>query len=427
MKGTLGQFLRGAAMPIAGMVVLGALAVGCGDKTSNPDAVTISDLKAPGALKILDKGNGKVTLQWSGVNNESDFDGYNIYGMKGKATDFGLKEGQSLQLLDKDGNANQAARDVLAKFDYDPATTKITAKATVAASLDDTTSGSATTPAAASTDTPTFSARPIHKMSAATPTDKLLPTCKAVKGVCTLTTDATKDKNASDSNYAVNGTVTFDLTQTDTLEVGSSYCFLILSSMKGGTKVSQTSSNLACVTPRYDTSFQLSIPSTSADAKKFDLDGWRAACDTAKTCADPTTGTTPFITADAGYHNAEATGQVYIEQGPALVAGQNNALADLGYYTGFDDPKLSTLTPTVTLDTLTYTNGAGTTAPIMNKGGYSIAGQSVPIVANHMYVLAVHDGTSTTSFHYYWLYVNGTVTAGQNVTAQMRVPKNVDE
>ncbi len=408
-----------------GLVLLGlicGLPLACSDKSSDPDAITVADLKHPSGLSVLDLGNGKVELSWLAANNEGDFDGYNVYGMKGAAADLGVEAGKSLELLDDKGEAQAAARDVLAKFDYDPKTTKIAEKAAAAATEEG--------------DKPQFSARPIHQLNAAGD-KKLLPTCKpkTENGVttCSATTEENLGKDiGDDKTFAVNGRITYSV--PDTLEVGKNYCFFILSSMAKGEKVSQTSSNVVCVIPKWKANdgFDVILPLTSsADSLKFDLTSWRKnACtntESARDCTDP--GNT-YITADTTKsHKPDAAGPLYIEYvedngvaKAAFVAGFGHGIADLGYYSGFSDATLPEAPPAFIVDT--NVSDSSEPAPILNKGGYSIAGQSIPLVAKHVYVVAVpEDLTATTvKYHYYWLYVSALSDGVAKI--DMRIPQD---
>lgn len=399
MKVRSSKLSRRAWRPAIGLIALGALVVGCGDKESNPDAVSFAELKFPGDLRILDKGNGAVALTWTGANNEDDFDGYNVYGLKGKAGDFGVTEGSALELLDEKGEPNEAARTVLGKFNFDPAK-GLEAKGD---SVND--DGEVE-----------FSALPIHAKDG---DKRLLPTCQqGAAGVCE-NTKTNVGKSVSDlSTLAVNGDITYSL---DKLKPGSSYCFLVLSSMDGGQTVSQTSSNAECVVPKFKSEFSLTIPAATANNYEFDLRAYLASC-TADSCAAPAAA---IFKTEAKAHNAADTGAVYVESDVAFIAGKNSGVIDLGYYAkGFDDPTLPAKAPPLGIDTNTYGTNAG---PIYNTGGYSIAGQSVPIVANHVYVIAVGDSAATgvsTKFHYHWLYVKSV--GGGTSAVEMRLSKDAE-
>jgi hypothetical protein len=402
MKGTRVKFLR-VALPLASVVALGLLTTACGDKSSDPDAVTVDELKYPGDLRIRDNGNGAVSLYWRAANNESDFDGFNVYGMNNSPS-LGVTEGKALQLLGTDGEANADAKTTLSKFNFDPKEGKFE-KAGSQTNAD----GEAE-----------FSALPIHSLDT-DGTTRLLPTCKPSSGTCAPTTAATLGKSVGDdATLAVNGVVSYDVSKVGTLTVGNEYCFLVLSSMDKGQKVSQTSSNAACVTPKYKTAF--SLPASETAYKLFDLTKWLASCTAAAGCADPST---TFITDNGGTtgHKASDAGDVFLEKSATMIAGKGNAIADLGYYAnGFSDDALPPKAPVAKIDTNVYDSGSGSADTPVYNVGYSLAGQSVPLVTKHMYVFAIADATGGT-FHYYWMYVSGAVAAGSPVAVEMRLPK----
>lgn len=419
-----GKWLRVRA-PLFGALALGVfggVVSGCSDSASSPDAVTVSELKYPGDLVIWDKGDGKVVLEWSGANNEEDFDGYNVYGMKGTAGTLGVTEGVALELLDDKGEKNPATDAILANFNYDPATTKLEAKGTAIALAE-----------TEDSDAPEFSYLPIHTGPADA---RLLPTCKPAAGTCTMTNAANQDATASNATYAVNGRVKFEVPET--LKVGDSYCFFVLSSMDAGETVSQTTSNVQCVVPKYSIGFNLPIPAGADDPKHFDLRTYIAACEASTTgkCAAPAA---PVLDAAADStnnptaaksHTAADPMPIYIETSTTgavgFVAGSKTAINDLGYYEkGFDDVTLPKGAPVLVLDDTTIGGtGVNADAPAFNGGGYSIAGQTVPLVAGHVYVFGVGSATATGAgpYFYHWLYVKS-APAGGNAAVEMRLTK----
>lgn len=426
MKRVVVKYLRTTAMPLAGIAVAGALVVGCGDKESDPDAVTVDELKGPGKLWIQDQGDGAVTLNWTGSNNEDDFDGYNVYGVKTAApgqpaTVGGLAEGNALQLLDDDGEPVEAAKTTLAAFNYNPDNgLGLAAPMSDNFSLQDAAE-------AEEKEEAEFEALPLHKKNGE---ERLLPTCKHDgAGTCVDTTAATEGQTAEDSpSYAVNGKISYSLTG---LKVGSTYCFLVLSTFDRGKEVSQSSSNMACVTPKYAKDVTLAVPTsvTPADYLKLDFATWITACNAAADgkCPDPGEAFAKDKPA-TGFHQPQDPGPVYVEYdkdaGQAFVAGKNSAIADLGYYEGgFSNATLPRKAPKLTLDTnVTSPTDTKKVAPIANKGGYSIAGQSVTMAKGHVYVFAVGDpeAAAPTTFHYVWAYVVDPA-AG---TVQFRVSKD---
>ncbi len=438
MKVSMSRWIRSACLPAFGLLTLGTVVDGCGDKSSNPDAVTVDELKYPGNLVISDrsdKADGIVTLEWSGANNEDDFDGYNVYGMKGTAT-CGTATGtlpvtchQAIELLDDKGDASEAAKAILAKFNYDPAT-----KLSLAGPLN-----LADTPDTAK-DKPEFSALPIHTGAADA---RLLPTCKAHGGTCTMTTAADKEVTAkSNPGYAVNGRVSFDV--PDTLKVGESYCFFIMASMNNGEKVSQTSSNVECIVPKYKLAMDLKLPAANANNELFDLRAILAACTKADKC-DATAAAANVtetgkdsarggVAASSFDHTASDAGPLYIERSSGsatstptlgLVAGKGAAINDIGYYSGLDDATLPKAAPVLVMDdTPIGGTGSNAEAPIFNAGGYSIPGQTVLLQAKHVYVIAVGaaGATGVGPYNYHWLYV-GDAPTGATVAVKMRLSK----
>ncbi len=103
-------------LPLA-IVAAGAL-ISCGGETTDPKPVSLEDLKVAKGLQIVDNGNGAVRLMWAGNNNESDFSGYNVYGAKRSEIGTSLVEGETLKLLDDEGEPVEAAKDVLKKMNY---------------------------------------------------------------------------------------------------------------------------------------------------------------------------------------------------------------------------------------------------------------------------------------------------------------------
>ncbi len=101
------QYLsRNAALWIGAAVVTAGSFVASCDKSDDPSAVTVKNLKYPRTLSITDKGGGAIELNWQASNFEKKFEGYNVYGVKlsdaeiAKLADSGLEKGAPLQLLD---------------------------------------------------------------------------------------------------------------------------------------------------------------------------------------------------------------------------------------------------------------------------------------------------------------------------------------
>lgn len=416
MKMTFGRFLRGVSA--LSLLVAGAMVTGCGDKSSNPDAVDVTVLKAPGNLHIMDNGNGGITLSWEAAINSSDFDGFNVYGMKGAASDLDVEEGKPIVLLDTEGNSVAASKTLLENFNYDPATGFGFEKP-----------GEKT--AAEGEDAPEFEAYPIHTKPAE---DVLLPTCKVDAGVCKNTTATNFGKSVGDSVTGVdaaNGTITYTLPE-NSLKVGTSYCFFVLSSIDSGKKVSATSTNVQCIVPKFRGTFTLVLPKEGTENKGWKLTDYLAECKTAKACAVPAASYIDTV-GETDHTAASKNASVFIEKsgtGPKLVAAKNSGISDLGYKAGgFADPKLRSSAPTLVIDSNTYDTGAGVTGPIFNEGGYSIAGQSVPMKKNHVYVIAVGDPEASvvTKFLYVWVWLKDDVAASPtDASVEVMMPFDVE-
>lgn len=410
MKMFSSKSLRDAARLVSSALLLGgltALTVGCGSDASDPAAVTLDELKAPGNLWIQDNGNGAATLYWTGSNNEADFDGYNVYGLnKSKITFGSYSEGQAIELLDEAGEPVQAAKDFLGQFNYNSEKPFEEKGATAA---DD---GEAK-----------FSALPVHQKNGE---EGIFPTCGVDAGVCkNHSTSFARQAVSDNSARGVNGTVSYPVSG---LTVGQTYCFFILSSMDEGAKVSMTSTNIACVTPRYKSEFTMNIPTGNADKVVIDLHGFLDGCK-ASGCA--TGVASALAVSDLGASaGATSPGPLYIEhfQDGVFTPGMNVGVRDLGFYAlGFADPTLPRSAPALVLD-----SNVGTTsgAPIINGGGYTPAGRSRKIEKNHVYVFAVpaKDATGTpTSFYYHYMWVKDAVTAGSTVAVETRVSSVMDQ
>ncbi len=382
---------------------------GCGD-ASDPDPVTIEKLKAPGDLKIRDDGDGAVTLMWAGANNEEDFDGYNVYGMKGSAADLGVTEGKSLELIGSDGEAIEASKAILAKFNYGPAT------------------GLASAAPAKDADDKDISALPIHTVDE---DDPLLPTCKhdgtsaeGTRGKCVNTIPdnfgTAVEDGADGAKVALTGTIEYGVSG---LTPGESYCFLVLSSMDKGKKVSAQSSNVACVRPRFKATATINAPNGASEHQLLNLKSWVTSCTT--TCSAPSSTDLKVDAPGNGTtHGPTDPGPLYIEHlsggAVAMVAGKYTGIHTVGYrangFASEDIPQAPSLS-------------IGTT---FNNSGYSLAGQSVRIEPKTLYVIAVGDPEATSTpakFTYQYLYVNDVPTAagGTTFSVEFRLTKNEDQ
>ena len=445
MKWTRNGVVRLGPSYLLGFCTAAAITAGCSKSNATATPVTIDDLKYPGDLNLQDLGSGKVVLTWTAANNEKDFVGFNIYGMKATKTapsttdtsidthdDLGVTEGQSISILGDDNKPSAAAIALVNKFDFDPAAkTPFEAPGTPPAAV---TSTATDATGKTTTEAPLINARPITTLGS--DGKPIYTTCQTSGTTCALTNQA----NAANMTSA-NGAITFDLSTLSDgkgkLTVGQTYCFFVLSTMKGGTQVSAVTSSVACITPKNETSFKYKLPAAIANSQLpaaiansqvFDLLGWLKTC-SGGTCSDPTASTSLYFkddsgTAGTGFHNGTEAGPLYFEtatSGPTVVAGKNNGILDLGYYAdGFKDANLLDKAPTFSID--------ATTPITINGGGYSLAGQSVPLLAHHVYVVATADGTAATAptkFNYNWFYVNSdaaAVVAGGTIALISRLP-----
>ncbi len=393
-----GKLLRSVLAPVFGVAAMGVLLTGCGDAT-DPTAVGLDELKFSFGLNIVDQGNGTVRLLWSGSNNEDDFSGYNIYGAKGDA--LAAQEGNTIKLLNDKGEEDTAGKATLGTMGYN--------------GKDWETAGPSTNPDG------DFSVYPYYTTKNGGE-DAVLPSCMPNKndGAESVCTPLTAEAGAS---HIFNGMTHIDLTG---LKIGSQYCFTTLATLDDGKKVAQTTSEVRCVVPRSAVDATATASGVPADKKAFglDLEALRVACDVdggtkcgaLKMDTDlRTAATTSFadegdvqddqgFTADEPTKGCNATTTValcveYFSGKPNFTAGANTGIQDLGFYSGFDDatlpaaPKLSEF------------------GELQNKDGYSVAGQSLPLEANHVYVVA-NGIAGVTSFYYHFVYV-GAITNDQ--------------
>lgn len=401
MKAWTGKHLRNAWKPLVGFSAFGILAVGCGDKASNPDAATVEDLKFPAGLSIQDNGGGSVTLMWRGANNEDDFDGYNVYGAKATA-DILAQKNKVIELVDGDGNAVPAAKTYLEKFNYN--------------GKDLETKGDKKDADAE------FEFLPINTPNAAA--EPQLPTCRISGDNCVATTDANKTTKGK-----LNGLTKFEYKG---LKPGSEYCFLVLSSMGEGETVSQTSSEVRCVKPKLKTTITLKVDGTSADSRVgVNMD---KLCDKAAgTCTAPATadGTIVVQGTEANSACTASTAKIqacadtpedlnledFSSDGSAIyfTGGKNAAIKIVGYKSG------GLVDATLPQDLPALTEWS---ANLENEGGYSLSGASLPVFPGYVYLVAVGAGDATpTAFTYYWVYVESTsVARGADVKLQVLYP-----
>ncbi len=397
MRIALGGKLRRSMLVCAGIMALGLGA--CDDDNSDPAPVALDELQAPRGLTITDLGSGTVRLMWSGSNNEDDFDGYNVYGAKDPDVD--LKEGQSLKLLDEEGEPDAGAKAVLQKMAYN------------GSDLDKV--GTKTDPEKE------FEYYPISKSSGET---VYTPTCQPSE--TTGEPECKMVESEEPAKQTFNGRTYFDY---EGLTVGTKYCFLVLSSMDAGTKVSQASSEFRCVTPRAvaktsDGKFA-HAKADNGTGNALDLAALRAN-DDCKAGSCTITGSDPVKAADDSaqeFCNKETKQGLCIENfgTPEVMnftTGKNTVMQDLGYYAdGFSDMTLPNIPMISVLDN---------TNELQNGKGYSLPGQSLAVLANHMYVVAEPANDDATSFYYHLIYVSET-DGSSTVTFEVRVAVTADQ
>ncbi len=400
MNVVLKNLLQKSMLPILGISFLAGPIVGCGD-ASDPEAVSIDELKAPGNLWIRNGGNGDITLFWNGSNYEDDFDGYNVYGMLHSDTLLGdYEEGSSVKMLDEEGEPVAAAKELMGRFNYDASSSTPFEKA--GELVED--------------GEKKFASLPVHG------TDDLYPTCghdsdkSAAEGNCVAySTDFAQATAGDDSTRGVAGQMGYKVSG---LVEGSKYCFFVLASMDEGKKVSNSTTNIACVVPRYSISGSLSVPAASGQGQLLDLQALLTACD-GGTCGD-------LSTSDADGANSESDTGLYVEgySGGGITAGSYTGVLDLGYYAeGFTDSTLPRKAPSYVIGSLD-----GTT-PINSEGGYAPYGETIGLQQNHMYIVAIPDGTPTATpktFYYHWMYVSGTGDYSSSTAVELRLGATLD-
>ncbi len=385
MKVVFSKMLRSAMVPLFGVFALGAVMTGCG-KSTDPTAVGLDELKFSFGLNIVDQGNGTVRLSWSGMNNEKDFSGYNVYGAK--SDELVSLEGSTIKLLDDKGDPDPAGKASLAKMGYNGKDWETVAPAT----------------------SPDGDLAIYPYYTVTNGTDAVLPSCMPKTGEgAGVACDAIAAEGGA--SHVFNGSTTIDMKG---LKIGSNYCFTTLSTLDDGKKVAQTTSEVRCVVPRAAVA---DVAASAAVSKAFavDLDGLRkacgteggAACGSLDVTADALANTTAVSFDAVTSCNATTTVAACIEYFGAasakkanFTAGKNTGVQDLGYYAnGFDDATLPKAPKLSAFSTL------------QNKDGYSVAGQSLPLEDKHMYVVGTADPTDTTSpptkFYYHFIYVTG--------------------
>ncbi len=384
--------IRRWGMLSAGLL-LGSILSACGGESTDPEVKTLDELQNAKGLTITETGTGKVRLSWVGTNGETDFTGYNIYGakmtadLKSALTAAKVNEGDALQLVDEVGEPRAAAKAVLQLMSYNGSDFE-----------------------SAATANPTdedvqFQFYPVYT------TKDVFPTC--LPTAATGSDIACQALTAEGTERTFFGTTYYDI---EGLKAGSEYCFLVLSTLDSGKTVAMTSTELACTTPTvHAASFTATV---AGAAQKIDMKATRTAC-TESTC----------VVAVAAYErndnkafcaNDDATIDLMclevVSGRPGLTGGKYVSINDLGFYgEGFNDvafPK--------DLPALTGFNSADTT--IAYDNGYAISGQTLPIVEDHIYLVASRKADDASAF-YYDLFYAKSVSSNGEVTFEARIAK----
>ncbi len=387
--------VRRALAVVSTTLMLGA----CGGEASDPKVISVEDLAAPGGLSVIDYGDGSVTLSWVSSNPEEDFQGFNIYGAKGTASELGVTDGEPLKLLDQAGEASSEAKSILEKFDYDSGNSNALPNApTHAASTflqeeEEETGGS-------SSSEPKFKFLPIHTVNG--DGEPVLPTCQPDgTGDCIATTESNKKDEDLVTNF---GSVRF---KVEGLTPGQSYCFLVFSVQDDGEGISQSSSEVRCVVPRIEVN-NITFNMTTKNYHSVDLKEVLADCSASnKTCPKWTDAPhyndsrSAAVTSAATDANLAFFVEAYASDNTVyFVPGKNAAIRDMGgkFMLGFEDPDLD-IAPEAS-----FPSGE----IIQIGGGYTPPYMSVVLKARHVYVVAVGDPDATTpdSFSYHYIYIN---------------------
>lgn len=372
---------------LATLGLVGFLGSGC-DKSDNPDAITLKNLKYPNRLTITDEGSGTVRLTWTASNYEDDFDGYNIYGLKGTASSLNLKEGEALQLLDSDGNSITTAKDALQAMSYN--------------GKDLETAG--TQPK----EKGKYSFYPIY--TADKDSKPVLPTCSPRAGG-----SCESPNTEGEIQKPFNGTTSYTVKG---LIPGTSYCFLVFSTQDDGEEVSQTSSPVTCITPKFALNIGMKADANTSGLKSvgFHFDAIAEEC-AQSACPDLSTFTasSTYLVGSSTVATSASELPLYVESISSelwFTSGAPAVLSDLGYLeNGFEDEKLprGREVPTLTSATL---------SALENPQGFSVPGQSLRIEKHHMYLLAI---VASEKISYHWLWVKDAATEGTAFTVEARL------
>lgn len=380
----------------------------CGGDSNDPDVITRDDLKSPGGLQLIDQGNGTVELRWFTSNYEDDFEGYNIYGAAISAaemSDLGLIAGEPIQLLDNNGDAIEGAKSILARFTYESSNENALPGAADNENPDTT-----------ETDELKFSAFPYHKLRTAN-SQPNLPTCKPnianTAGSCVFLGSSKEETDADDITSVGELSFTFPpdnatSSADDLLTIGQNYCFFIFAVQDEGKEISQSSTNVACIVPKYKATISTALTDANpyvgpqGDDSNNGLEAFRASC-ASDSCSTWSMVARASQLNTTNFTNIAFSFESYGGDVSYFVSGNNAAILPLGYFAnGFSDSNFI-----AQIDAATALDLQSPTAT-KNPGGYSIEGQSVPIYESHIYVLASGDQSveDPTSFYYDWFYVS---------------------
>lgn len=404
-------------------------ALACGDDSSDPAVIKVSELLGPGKLSILDNGDGSVTLFWDVANAEDDFEGYNIYGAKMDASEleqFGATQGRSLQLLSQTGDPLDSAKGLLQALDFADTNEKALPGAPTKLTEEQD-----------EEDKPKFSFLPIHQQDAEQ--KPLLPTCQPAKSSdasnaaieCQLV--QSEDSKKDESEVSAFGTNFYKI---NSLTPGQSYCFIIFAVQDGGEEISQSSSTVECVIPKIETTWsQINLGSTG-DQQAYDLAGFADACSAEDaTCPSPDdyrkirTGDTGGISATETPDSEDY--EIHIEaygssNDAYIVGGKHVAIKDVGTFTSLASvPEDIT---TVSFPSNYSSDESDTSKNTLVSGNYTRPFASVLLKNNHVYVIAVgnQDADSPTTFTYHFLHVAAsgtTISKTEDFTVTLRVNK----
>jgi hypothetical protein len=379
------RWLRGAWRPLLGALALSSALIGC-DKATDPKPVALDELKFAFGLKVVDLGNGTVRLKWTGVNNEEDFSGYNIYGTK-ESADIAKLEGKAIKLLDDSGDVDASGKAALGKMGYNGTNWE--------------------TAGAATNNDGDFAVYPYYKIKNGD--DAVLPSCFP-----TATTAGTDGYECSavtteGNSGTFNGQTYFDVSG---LKIGSNYCFTVLATLDSGKKAAPATSEVRCAVPRASVTPPTALTGESGKHLAMDLAALRTACSSTGGTSCGTFATSLTTGSNQNCDGNQSLCLNNFSNALYFTASGHSGIQDLGYYAlGFNDPTFPKI-PTITLGTL------------QNLDGYSLKGQSIPVVKDHIYAVADGEKDNATSFYYHLILVKSVDSA--TATVEFRIANKID-